>query len=334
MPQQFEFPGRRTPVQLRFSPKMLYLVLGVLVGLWLLSGTYTVAPDEKAVVLRFGKYLDEVGPGLHYHLPAPIEMRIVRSVTQVYRAEVGFRTIYSGPPAKYQKFPKESLMLTGDENIVDVELVVQYRVTPGLVRKALFNVRGLGVFEELEEGLIHDAAEAALRQVVGSHSIDEALTEGKLVIQTEIEAKLQEIFDLYDCGLTVETVQLQSVSAPSQVDAAFKDVASAKEDRERLVNEARGYQNDVIPKARGEAQKMLKEADGYKIERIRRSQGDADRFRAVFAEYQKAPKVTETRLYIETMEKVLPRFQKYIVETDGKGSLLNILNLDKKDGEK
>ena len=329
MPQQFEFPGRRAPVQLHFNPKMLYLVLGVLVGLWLLSGTYTVSPDEKAIILRFGKFKSEVGPGLHYHLPAPIEMRIVRSVTQVYRAEVGFRSI-----PRYRKNPKESLMLTGDENIIDVEMVVQYRVTPEYVRQALFNVRGLGVFEQRDAGLVHDAAEAALRQVIGRHSIDQALTEGKLEIQTEIEAKLQEIFDRYECGITVETVQLQSVSAPSQVDAAFKDVASAKEDRERLVNEARGYQNDVIPKARGEAQKMLKGAEAYKVERVRRSQGDADRFQAVFSEYQKAPKVTETRLYIETMEKVLPRFQKYIVESDGKGSLLNILNLDKKEGGK
>lgn len=329
MPQQFEFPGRRTPPQLRLSPKMLYLVLGVLVGLWLLSGTYKVGPDEKAVILRFGKFTSEVGPGLHYHLPAPIEMRIVRSVTQVYRSEVGFRSI-----PRYRKDPSESLMLTGDENIVDVEMVVQYRVTPGQMRKALFQVRGLGAFEPHSEGLVHDASEAALRQVIGRHTISEALTEGKLVIQNEIEEKLQEIFDRYDCGLTVDKVQLQSVSAPLEVDAAFKDVASAKEDRDRLKNEARGYQNDVIPKARGEAQKMLKEAEAYKVERIRRSQGDADRFQAIFTEYQKAPKVTETRLYIETMEKVLPRFQKYIVESDGKGSLLNILNLDKKDGGK
>jgi len=308
---------------------MLYLVLGVLVGLWLLTGTYTVAPDEKAVILRFGRFHSEVGPGLHYHLPAPIEMRIVRSVTQVYRVEVGFRSL-----PRYRKDSKESLMLTGDENIVDVELVVQYRVAPEYVRQALFNVRGLGVFEQQEGGLVQDAAEATLRQVIGRHTIDQALTEGKLEIETEIQEKLQEIFDRYACGLTVEKVQLQSVSAPSQVDAAFKDVASAKEDRERLVNEARGYQNDVIPKARGEAQKMLKEAEAYKVERVRRAQGDADRFRAVFGEYQKAPRVTETRLYIETMEKVLPRFQKYIVESDGRGSLLNILNLDKKDSAK
>jgi membrane protease subunit HflK len=304
---------------------MLYAIVGVLAVVWAFSGIYTVAPDEQAVVLRFGKVQQVVNPGLHYHLPTPVERALVRSVTQVYRDEVGFRTLDAGPPARYQHIPKESLMLTGDENIIDLEMVVQYRVTD--VVKALFAAEGLGVFERGSQGLVHDACEAALRQVVGRHRIDEALTEGKLNIQTEIEEKLQEIFNVYDCGLKVETVQLQTVSAPEQVDAAFKDVASAKEDRERLINEARGYQNDVIPKARGEAQKILREAEAYAVERVRKAQGDADRFRAVFAQYQKAPQVTETRLYLETMEKILPRMHKYIVESNGKAGLLNVLNL-------
>lgn len=334
MPQQFEFPGKRTPPQLRFSPRMLLAVIGVLAALWVLSGTYTVGPDERAVILRFGKFHREVGPGLHYHLPAPVEMRLVRSVTQIYRLEVGFRTVDPGPPARYRNVPKESLMLTGDENIISVEMVVQFRVRPEAVRDAVFNVRGLGAFEKRGGGLVHAASEAALRQVIGSHSIEMALTEGKLIIQTEIAAKLQEIFDRYVCGLAVVAVQLQSVNAPAHVDAAFKDVASAKEDRERLVNEAHGYQNDVIPKARGEAEKVLKGAEAYSIERVRGAQGDADRFRLVYAEYAHAPKVTETRLYIEAMERILPRMRLYIIESDQGGGLLNILNLDRKDGER
>ena len=325
MPQQFDFPKSPVP-SLKLNPRTVYLVVAVLFGLWLLSGIYTVAPDEKAVVLRFGKLHAVVEPGLHYHLPSPIENRITRSVTQVYREEIGFRTTDPGPPARYIAKPKESLMLTGDENIIDVEMVVQYRVSS--VVDALFSVSGLGVFEDRNAGLVHDACEAALRQVVGRHRIDEALTEGKLRIQTEIHAKLQELFDRYQCGLSVESVQLQTVGPPAQVDDAFKDVASAKEDRERLVNEARGYQNDVIPKARGEAQRLIKEAEAYKIERIRRAQGDADRFRAVYAEYKKAPSVTEKRLYLETMETILPGLKKYIIKTDKKGGLLNILNLD------
>jgi membrane protease subunit HflK len=332
VPQQFDFPKSPVP-SLKLNPRTVYLVVGVLFGLWLLSGIYTVAPDEKAVVLRFGKLHAVVDPGLHYHLPSPIENRITRSVTQVYREEIGFRTIDPGPPARYSPKPKESLMLTGDENIVDVEMVVQYRVSS--VVDALFSVSGLGVFENRSVGLVHDASEAVLRKVVGEHTLDEALTEGKEQIQLEIKEKLQDLFtNTYQCGLAVRDVLLQQVVPPDEVNAAFRDVISAKEDRERLVNEARGYQNDVIPKARGEAEKLLKGADAYKIERIRRAQGDVDRFRAVYEEYKKAPDVTETRLYIETMEKVLPRFQKYIVETDEKGGFLNILNLDKKDGVK
>jgi membrane protease subunit HflK len=328
MPQQFDFPGKKPSVpQIRFNSNMIYAGLGILVAIWGLSGVYTVAPDEKAVILRFGKFVEVVEPGLHFHWPPPIETRLVRSVTKVYREEVGFRTRDSGPPPSYIKKSIESLMLTGDENIIDVEMVVQYRIND--IVKTLFQVEGLGVFEE-REGLVHDAAESALRQVIGRHPIDAALTEGKLQIQTEIEDQIQILFDKYECGLSVETVQLQSVGPPSQVDAAFKDVASAKEDRETLVNTALGYKNDIIPKARGEAEKMIKEAEAYKIERTRRATGDAARFRSVFTEYQKAPKVTEVRLYLETMEKILPDIQKYVVDNEGKGNLLNILNLDGK----
>ena len=327
MGQQFDFPKGSVP-SLNFTARTVYLVMGVLVGLWLLSGVYTVDPSEQAVVLRFGKFQEVVEPGLHYHLPEPIERHLTRSVRTVYREEIGFTTIDPGPPARYRQRPHESLMLTTDLNIVDVEMVVQYRVNS--IVDALFNVAGLGVFEGGGDGLVHDASEAALRQVIGRHTIDGALTEGKLVIQTEIRERLQELFDQYECGLTVESVQLQSVNPPAQVDAAFKDVASAKEDRERLVNEARGYQNDIIPKARGEAERMIKEAEAYTVERVRRAQGDADRFGAVYAEYVKAPGVTETRLYLETMEEILPRIQKYVVETGDGGGLLNILNLDKR----
>ncbi|MBN97839.1 MAG: FtsH protease activity modulator HflK, partial [Gemmatimonadetes bacterium] len=162
---------------------------------------------------------------------------------------------------------------------------------------------------------------------------DHALTEGKEEIQIEIKEKMQQLFDeTYKCGLTVSDVFLQQVVPPKEVDAAFKDVISAKEDKERLINEAHGYQNEVIPTARGEAEKMIKGAQGYKVERIRRAQGDADRFNVIYTEYKKSPEITETRLYLETMEKILPRMQKYIVETDEGGGLLNILNLDKKDG--
>ena len=329
MPQQFDFPGRRPMPPFKLTPKMLYTVLGVLVGLWILSGVYTVAPDEKGVVLRYGKLREVTEPGLHYHWPNPIETVITPS-TRLYSQEIGFRIIDPGPPARYSDRPKESLMITEDLNIIDVNMVVQYRVID--VVDALFNVEDLGVFER-REGLVHDVSEAVLRQVIGRHTLDEAITEGKEQIQQEIKEELQELFDsTYQCGLSVRDVLLQQVVPPSEVNAAFKDVSSAKEDKQRLINEARGYQNDVIPKARGEAEKMLKGAQAYTVERVRRAQGDADRFRAVYTEYKKAPNITETRLYLETMEKILPRMQKYIVETDKNGGLLNILNLEKKDG--
>ena len=323
MPQQFDFPRNQVPLKL--NPKTVYMVLALLVVLWLASGIYTVAPDEQAVVLRFGKFLEVVQPGLHYRLPSPIDMVEIQSVTKVYREEIGFRTRDGGT----RKMPNEALMLTGGLNIIDVEMVVQYRVNS--IVDALFSVRDLGVFEPPRRGrepLIHDAAESALRQVIGRHAIDEALTEGKVTIQAEIKDELQSLFDKYNCGLTVQSVQLQTVGPPQQVDEAFKDVASAKEDRERRVNEARGYQNDIIPKARGEAERMIKEAEAYKSERVRRAQGDADRFRAVYEEYKKAPDVTERRLYLETMELILPGLKKYIIKSDAKGNLLNVLNLE------
>jgi len=325
VPQQFEFPKTQIP-SLKLNPKTIYIVLGVLAGLWILSGIYTVAVDEKAVVLQFGKLtLPEVDPGLHYHLPMPIERVYIRSVTNVYREEIGFR---STSPGRSVQRPHESLMLTGDENIVDVQMVVQYRVDD--LVKALFNVKSLGVFQEHTEGLVHDACEAALRQVVGRHGIDETLTEGKQVVQAEIKLKLQELFDRYGAGLMVDEVKLQRVTPPAQVEAAFKDVASAKEDRERLENEAHGYQNDLIPKARGGAKKMIRGAEAYRVERITRAQGDSARFRAVYSEYIKAPDVTEARIYVETMERVLPGIQKYIIKSDasGGGGLLNLLNLN------
>ena len=333
MPQKFDFPTGKPVPALNFTPRTAYMVLGAIALLWVLSGVYKVGPDEQGVVLRYGALKEVTEAGLHYHLPNPIEEVFKKSVTQVYSTQIGFRIRDPGPPARYQDVPVESLMLTGDENIIDVELVVQYRVSN--VVDALFNVEALGVFETLRSGgLVHDAAEAVLRQVIGKHTLDEALTEGKGVIQDEIKVQLQSLFtDTYECGLTVRDVLLQQVVPPDEVAAAFKDVISAKEDRERLINEARGYQNDVIPKARGEAEKMVKGAEAYQIERVRTARGDADRFRAVLAEYKKAPSVTERRLYIETMEKILPNLQKYVIDTDEGGGLLNLLNLGQAGGK-
>lgn len=321
--QQYNFPSRPS-FDLSLNARLIYYALGVIVVLWLASGIYIVRADEQAVVLRFGQSLGVEESGLHYHLPWPIERVEIERVTEFKREEIGFRTIGMDPTPRYQPVIREALMLTGDENIVSVELIVQYRI--GDIEKYLFNV-------DDQVQAVRSVAEAALRQVIGRTTIDEVLTEGKLQVQTEIEEQIKEVFELYGIGLHVETVKLQTVSVPREVDHAFKDVASAREDREKLRNEAEAYQNEIIPKARGEAEKMIREAEAYKVERIKRSQGDADRFLTVLKEYRKARDVTETRLYLETMEKILPGIQKYIVESGGKGGgILNVLQLQKATG--
>ena len=318
--QQYNFPNRPS-FDLTFSPKLVYYALGAIALLWLISGIYIVQPAEQAVVLRFGQSQGVTGPGIHYHLPGPLESVEIEKVSEVKRVEIGFRTIGVEPTPRYQPVMRESLMLTGDENIVSVELIVQYRIRD--IEAYLFSVQD-------QVQCVRSAAEASLRQVVGQHRIDEALTEGKLQIQEVIHEQMQKVLDMYGIGLRVEQVKLQTVSVPREVDHAFKDVASAREDRERLKNEAEAYRNDIIPRTRGEAERMLREADAYSVERTKRAQGDADRFLQVLKEYRSARDVTETRLYLETMEKILPGIQKYVVESDGKGGILNVLQLQGK----
>ena len=318
--QQYNFPNKPN-FDITFSPKLIYYGLVVVVLLWLASGIYIVRAAEQAVIFQFGREMGVSESGLHYHFPWPIETVEIERVHEVKRVEIGFRTIGVEPAPRYQPVSREASMLTGDENIVSVELIVQYKIKN--IKDYLFNVYDAN-------HAVRSVAEAALRQVVGRSAIDDALTEGKFKIQTEIEDQIKEVFELYGMGLQVEAVKLQTVSVPREVDHAFKDVASAREDREKLRNEAEAYRNEVIPHARGAAEKMLKEAEAYKVERIKRSQGDADRFLEVYKEYQNAREVTETRLYLETMEKILPDIQKYVVESDGKGGgILNVLQLQK-----
>ena len=290
-------------------------IFGIGLILWLFTGIYTVGPDEVGVVQRFGKYDRTVQSGLNYHMPFPIETVKTPKVTEVKRIEVGFRTVGKN---QYRTVERESLMLTGDENIVDAELIVQYKIKEPI--NYLFNFIG-------PELTLREAAEASLRTVVGRHNIDEALTSGKLMIQEETKELLQSILDKYGTGVQVVAVQLQDVSPPKQVIDAFKDVASAKEDKNRMINEAEGYRNDVIPKARGEAQAMIREAEGFRESRIKRAEGDVAKFKAILKEYSKAKDVTRERLYLEAMEEILPGLEKYIVPNGEDGNLLNLLNL-------
>ncbi|MFH1851092.1 MAG: FtsH protease activity modulator HflK [Candidatus Neomarinimicrobiota bacterium] len=308
----------RVPDKL-FTLGIVPIVLVALI-LWGLTGIYVVGPDEVGVVRTFGKATRMAQSGLNWHFPYPIEVVDTPKVTEVKRIEIGFRTYGK---EGYQKHERESLMLTGDENIVDAELIVQYKIKDP--QAYLFNF----VKPEIT---VREAGEASLRTIIGEHKIDEALTDGKFVIQEEAKELCQSILDKYQTGIQVVAVQLQNVSPPQQVVAAFKDVASAKEDKNRMINQAEGYRNDIIPKARGEGQARIEEAQGYMEARIKRAEGDATKFTAILKEYNKAKAVTETRLYLETMEEILPGIQKYVVPDKTSGNLINLLNLDGQKG--
>jgi membrane protease subunit HflK len=303
-----------------FNFKLMPVVLAAL-AIWLLTGTFMVGPDEVGVVRTFGKHTRVAQSGLNWHFPVPIETVNTPKVTEVKRIEIGFRTLRNG---QYRTVEKESLMLTGDENIVDAEMIVQYKIKDPVAY--LFNI----VEPELT---VREAAEASLRTVVGRNKIDETLTTGKFTIQEETKFQLQSILDLYESGIHVVAVQLQDVSPPKEVIGAFKDVASAKEDKNRMVNQAEGYRNDISPKARGEAEAMIRDAEGFRESRIKRAEGDAAKFTTILKEYQKAKSITEKRLYLETMEKVLPGIEKIIIPDKDSGNILNLLNLNARTGK-
>lgn len=297
--------------------------LPIVAAIWLLSGIYIVSPDEQGVVRRFGKVVKSTGPGPHYHLPWPVEVADKPKVKKVRRIEVGFRTVYPGPPARYRFYPEESLMLTGDEQIVDAQIIAQYQIKDA--KDFLFNVKDL----ERPRGALRDVAEVALRQVVGQRPIDDVLIKEKLQIEIDTREVMQRILDGYGSGLRIIEVKLQTVRPPEEVAAAFSDVVSAKEDKDRYIKEADGYREDIIPKARGKAESIIRAAEAYKEKRIKHAQGDADKFLAVLKEYEKAKSVTRERLYLEAMEEILPQVKKVIIDKDVGGSLLQFLPLGK-----
>jgi len=233
----FKFPQQWIP--------LLKLAVPILLALWLLSGIYIVRPGEQGVVRRFGKVVRTTEPGPHYRLPSPIEKVDKPKIQQVRRIEIGVETVSPGPPAMYRFHPEESMMLTGDEQIIDAQIIVQYKIKDPA--DYLFNVRNL----EGQQGTIKDAAEVALRQVVGKRPIDDVLISEKLQVEIDIRTLLQEIVDGYESGIRIIEVKLQTVQPPKEVAASFSDVVSAKEDKDKLIQEAEGYKEDIIPKARG-----------------------------------------------------------------------------------
>ncbi len=294
------------------SPKAILLILLVLVGIWLLSGFYTVEPDEQGVVLRFGEWTRTTQPGLNYHLPGPIESVLTPSVRNVNVTEVGFRSATDQRRgAAIRDVPEESLMLTGDENIVDIDFVVQWQVKDA--GEFLFNVQD-------PAATLKAASESAMREVVGRTPIQLVLAEGRKVVEQDSKELLQGILDGYSAGIMVMQVILQKVDPPSAVIDSFRDVQRARADLERQRNEAEAYANDIIPRARGEAEQLIQEASAYREQTVRGAEGDAERFLAIYREYKLAPAVTTRRMYLETMETVFAGMNKVIIDSDAGGS--------------
>jgi modulator of FtsH protease HflK len=284
----------------------------VIIGGWVASGIYTIDPDELGVVLRFGAYNRTTEPGLNYHLPSPIESVLKPSVTRVNRTEIGYRGADGSGirGAATRQVPEEALMLTGDENIVDINFTVFWVIKDA--RAYLFNIRG-------PDATVKSAAESAMREVIGETPIAQALAEGRGKIETDTHGLLQAILDLYGAGIYVTQLQLLRVDPPGPVIDAFRDVQRALADRERLRNEAEAYRNDVIPRARGDAARIKQEAQAYRQEIIARAQGDADRFTSVYRAFKAAQDVTLERLYLETMEEVLKNSNKVIIDRSAEG---------------
>ncbi len=289
------------------------LLIGVLLLVWVASGFYIVDTGQRGVVLRFGKYAETTEPGPRWHLPYPIESREIVNVDQVRTIEIGYRNNVKS------KVLRESLMLTDDENIIDLQFAVQYILKDP--KEFLFVNRA-------PDDSVLQVAETAMREIVGKNNMNFVLYEGRADIAAQAKVLMQLILDRYKTGISISQVTLQNIQPPEQVQAAFDDAVKAGQDRERLKNEAEAYSNDVVPRARGLASRLQEESQGYKLAVIANSEGEASRFVQIFTEYQKAPQVTRERMYLDTMQTVMNNSSKILVDQKGGNSLL-YLPLDK-----
>jgi membrane protease subunit HflK len=292
----------------------ILLVLVVAGAIWGLSGFFRVQPDELGAVLRFGKHVRTVQPGLNYHLPYPIETVLLPKALRVETLSVGMSILEeSGRRGRsVRDIPEESLMLTGDENIVDVDFTVLWRIKPDGVGNFLFNIQNA-------QGTVKAVAESVMREVVGRANIQPILTGARTTTETQVQELMQKTLDGYGAGVLVQQVQLQKVDPPSQVIDAFRDVQAAQADAQRLQNEAQTYTNRIVPDARGRAAQILQVAEGYREQAIAEAKGQSARFLKVYEEYKKAPDVTRQRLYLETMEKILHGAEK-LISDPGQGA--------------
>jgi modulator of FtsH protease HflK len=281
--------------------------------LWGFSGFFRVEPDELGVVLRFGKFVREVQPGLNYHLPYPIETALTPPALRVNKTDVGIRAVEDvRRGTSVRELPEESLMLTGDENIVDVDFSVLWRVRPSSVGDYLFNIQN-------PEGTVKAVAESAMREVIGRSNIQPILSGARQTVETAVQDLMQKTLDAYGAGILVQQVQLQKVDPPTQVIDSFRDVQAARSDLERAQNEAQTYANRVVPEARGRAAKIIQDAEAYREQTVAEATGQASRFSQVYDQYKKAPDVTRQRIYLETMEHVLGGTDKTIIDTGPQG---------------
>lgn len=292
-----------------------FLAAGAVV-LWGLSGFYTVDEGTNGVVTRFGAYVATTQPGLNWHVPAPIDQVQIVNVEQQRFIEVGYR---SGGGQAMGSVPKEAMMLTKDENIVDVRLAVQYKVKDA--KEYAFNILD-------SASTLKQVAESVERGVIGHSDMDFVLTEGRSEIVQAIKSEIQSVMDTYNAGILITSVNLQDAQPPEQVQGAFEDAIRAREDKQRVINEAEAYSNDVVPKARGAASRIVQEAEAYKEKAIAQANGDVSRFAQLYTEYKKAPAVTKQRMYIETMETVLEHSNNVLVDVKGGNNIL-YLPLDK-----
>ncbi|MFB0824058.1 FtsH protease activity modulator HflK [Chromobacterium violaceum] len=293
------------------------VVVGVLAALWLASGFYIVDAREEGVVLRLGSYNRLTEPGLQWHAPYPFEKAEIVNLTELRSVEVGYRG------SAQNRVPEESLMLTSDQNIIDVQLSVQYDIKDA--RAFLFNNAAR---ERDGKDLVKQAAETAIREVVGRNKVDFVLNEGRAQIAADARKLIQDVLDRYRAGIRIAKVNINDVQPPQAVLAAFDDAVKAGQDKDKLRNEGMAYANEVVPKAKGMASRLVQEAEGYQQQVVERAQGDAERFKQVLPEYNKAPKVMRDRLYLDMMQQIMNNSSKVLVDQKGGNSLL-YLPLDK-----
>jgi len=311
--------------KIQFDPfKKFIIPIAIVLGVIILgfSSVFTVRANQEAVILRFGKYADTVGPGLHIKMPFGIDKVYAAEVKRIYNEEFGYRTVRSGRESmidyNFRGANEVSLMLTGDRNCAVVHWVVRYKIKN--LKEFLFNVRDV-------KSTIRDISEAVMRRIVGDRSIDEVLTIGRREIENIAETEIEATLDTYGCGIDIQVVNLKGVNPPAQVKDAFDSVNKAVQMRDQITNEAEGKKNKIIPAAMGKQQQAIREAEGYKIKRINEATGDTKAFLAVLNEYDKAKDITKRRLYLEMMEKVIPKCEEiYIIDKEQKG-ILPILNL-------